>query len=102
MLQVIQAYVDVRRDQEGVRIHAQNVDVLKKQLEESQARKEVGEITRTDVAQSESRLAAAQAQMSTAVAQLASSRANYAAVVGQNPGELASRSRRWPSCCRRL
>ena len=88
MLAVIQAYVDVRRDQEGVRIRQENVTVLQKQLEESKARQEVGEITRTDVAQSESRLAAARALLSSAVAQLAISRANYAAVVGQNPGDL--------------
>jgi outer membrane protein len=88
MLGVVQAYVDVRRDQEGVRIRQENVTVLQKQLEESKARFDVGEITRTDVAQSESRLAAARALLSSAVAQLAISRANYASVVGQNPGEL--------------
>ncbi|HEV7386378.1 MAG TPA: TolC family outer membrane protein [Phenylobacterium sp.] len=89
LLTVVQAYVDVRRDQEGVRIRQLNVDVLRKQLEESKARFDVGEITRTDVAQSESRLAAAQALLQSAIAQLGISRANYAAVVGQNPGELA-------------
>jgi outer membrane protein len=88
MLAVIQAFVDVRRDQDGVRIRQENVTVLQKQLEESRARAEVGEITRTDVAQSESRLAAAKALLSSQVAQLAISRANYASVVGQNPGEL--------------
>ncbi|HEX2816037.1 MAG TPA: TolC family outer membrane protein [Phenylobacterium sp.] len=88
MLGVIQAFVDVRRDQEGVRIRQENVSVLQKQLEESRARQEVGEITRTDVAQAESRLAAAPALLSSAVAQLAISRASYAAIVGQNPGEL--------------
>ncbi|HEY2753774.1 TolC family outer membrane protein [Phenylobacterium sp.] len=89
LLTVIQAYVDVRRDQEGVRIRRENVSVLQKQLEESKARFDVGEITRTDVAQSQSRLAGAQALLQSAIAQLAVSRANYAAVVGQNPGELA-------------
>ena len=89
LLTVIQAYVDVRRDQEGLRIRQENVNVLQKQLEQSRAEFEVGQITRTDVAQSESRLAGAQALLQTAVAQLAISRANYAAVVGQNPGELA-------------
>jgi len=89
LLTVVQAYVDVRRDQEGVRIRQENVNVLQKQLEESKARFDVGEITRTDVAQSQSRLAAAQALLSSARAQLAISRSNYAAVVGQNPGDLA-------------
>jgi outer membrane protein len=88
MLTVVQSYVDVRRDQEGVRIRQENVTVLQKQLEESKARFDVGELTRTDVAQSEARLRAAQALQQSAVAQLAISRANYAAVVGQNPGDL--------------
>jgi len=88
LLLVIQAYADVRRDQEGMRIREENVTVLKRQLEESKARAEVGEITRTDVAQSESRLAASQAALSSAVSQLGISRSNYANIVGQNPGEL--------------
>lgn len=86
---VITAYVDTRRDQEALRIRQENVRVLQRQLDESRARFDVGEITRTDVAQSEARLAAAQAQLSQAQAQLAISRANYAQVVGQNPGDLA-------------
>jgi outer membrane protein len=87
--QVVQAYVDVRRDQERLRITQENVAVLQRQLDESQARFEVGEITRTDVAQAQARLAAARAGLSTTQAQLAVSRAAYAAVVGQSPGELA-------------
>ncbi|MET0271765.1 MAG: TolC family outer membrane protein [Phenylobacterium sp.] len=87
--QVVQFYVDVRRDQEALRIRQENVAVLQRQLEESNARFEVGEITRTDVAQSQARLAAAQALLQTAEAQLAISRANYASAVGQNPGALA-------------
>ncbi len=86
---VIQSYVDVRRDQERLRIANENVTVLSRQLEESNARFEVGEITRTDVAQSQARLAAARASQSSAQAILAGSRAAYAAVVGQNPTDLA-------------
>ncbi len=86
---VIQSYVDVRRDQERLRIAQENVNVLTRQLEESRARFEVGEITRTDVAQSEARLASARASLSSAQAILAASRAAYAAVVGQNPTDLA-------------
>ena len=85
---VIVAYVDVRRDIEALRIRQDNVQVLSRQLEESDARFEVGEITRTDVAQSQARLAAAEAQMRSAEAQLAISRASYASIVGQNPGDL--------------
>ena len=88
--QVILAYVDVRRDIEGLRIRQENVKVLRRQLEESKARFDVGEITRTDVAQSEARLAAAIAQLQSSQAQLDISRSNYRAAVGQAPGDLAA------------
>lgn len=86
--QVIQAYADVRRDQAALAIRAENVKVLTRQLEESQARFDVGEVTRTDVAQSQARLAQAQALFQQAQAQLSATRATYAQVVGRNPGEL--------------
>ncbi len=89
LVSVVQAYVDVRRDQERLRIAKENVAVLTRQLDESNARFDVGEITRTDVAQSQARLAAAKAGLSSAQAQLEVSRAGYAAVVGQSPGDLA-------------
>jgi outer membrane protein len=57
LLNVISAYVDIRRDQEALRIRSENLDVLRRQVDETRARFEVGEITRTDVAQAEQRLA---------------------------------------------
>lgn len=86
---VIQAYADTRRDQETVRIRQENVNVLTRQLQESNARFDVGEVTRTDVAQSQARLSQAQALLQSAIAQLSITRAGYATLVGQNPGELA-------------
>jgi outer membrane protein len=85
---VIQSYVDVRRDTEALRINQANVAVLQRQLDEASARFEVGEITRTDVAQAEARLASAQASLAASQAQLSSSRAAYTAVVGQSPADL--------------
>lgn len=85
---VIQAYVDVRRDTEALRINQANVAVLQRQLDEASARFEVGEITRTDVAQAEARLAASQASLAASQAQLSVSRAAYTAVVGQAPADL--------------
>ncbi len=85
---VIQAYVDVRRDIEALNINQENVKVLQRQLEETQARFDVGELTRTDVAQAQARLAAAQSSLSAAEAQLSVSRAAYAALVGQAPTDL--------------
>ena len=86
---VIQAYADVIRDTEILRIRQANLTVLQRQLDEASARFEVGEITRTDVAQSEARLAQSEADLANAQAQLSVSRAAYAAVVGQAPGDLA-------------
>lgn len=88
MQAVIQAYADVLRDQQAVTIHQENVKVLGAQLDESRARFDVGEITRTDVALSQTRLAAAQASLQSSQAQLAISRASYAALVGHNPVDL--------------
>lgn len=85
---VIQVYADVLRDEEILRIRESNLTVLQRQLDEANARFEVGEITRTDVAQAEARLAQSQADLANARAQLAVSRAAYAAVVGQAPGTL--------------
>ena len=86
---VIQAYADVLRDAEILRIRQANLGVLQRQLDEASARFEVGEITRTDVAQSEARLAQSEADLANSQAQLSVSRAAYAAVVGQAPGDLA-------------
>lgn len=86
---VIQSYADVIRDTQILAIREANLGVLRRQLDESSARFEVGEITRTDVAQSEARLAQSEADLANARAQLSVSRAAYAAVVGQSPGDLA-------------
>jgi len=87
---VIQSYVDVLRDVEILQIREANLAVLRRQLDESNARFEVGEITRTDVAQSEARLAQSQADLAGARAQLSVSRAAYASVVGQAPANLVA------------
>jgi outer membrane protein len=64
--------------------------VLSRQLEATRARFEVGEVTRTDIAQAEARLAGAKAALAGAQSQLDISRSAYARVVGQPPGALAS------------
>jgi outer membrane protein len=86
---VILAYEDVRRDQAIVGIRRNNVDVLASQLDETQTKFQVGQVTRTDTAQAAAQLSAARALLTSAQAQLQISRANYTAVVGQNPGDLA-------------
>ena len=87
---VVQAYLDVLRDQQIVAIRQQSVTVLGNQLSETNARLEVGLLTRTDVARAEAHVAAARALLATAQSQLQISRANYATAVGQNPGQLVA------------
>jgi len=86
---VVGAYLDVRRDAEQMAISQDNVNVLARQLTETSAKFDAGTLTRTDLAQSQARLAQAHSQLAAAQATLAEARAAYAAVVGQNPGELA-------------
>lgn len=85
---VISVYTSVRRDQEALRIGQENYQVLKRQLDETKARFDAGELTRTDVAQSQARLAASSASLAQAQAQLDASRAQYVAIVGQAPTAL--------------
>jgi outer membrane protein len=85
LLQAIAAYVDVIRDDEQVRIRRSNVEVLKRQLQAANDRFKVGEITRTDVAQAQARLAGAEANLASGLAVLESSRAQYARIIGAPP-----------------
>ncbi|MGH7046785.1 MAG: TolC family outer membrane protein [Stellaceae bacterium] len=85
---VAQAYLDVVRDQALVEVDRNNVEVLSKQLEATQDRFRVGEVTRTDVAQAESSLAQAQGTLTAAEGTLAQSRAEYVRAVGHDPGRL--------------
>ncbi len=82
------AYFDVVRDMVVYRATENNVQVLMKQFDEVAFRFDIGEVTKTDVAQSEARLAQARARMTTAQAQLAISRAAFAELIGQMPASL--------------
>lgn len=89
LLQAVAAYRDVQREQEVVRIAENNVQVLTRQLQAARDRFEVGEITRTDVAQAQARLALGQSNLATARSNLEASRATYAEIIGRPPGTLA-------------
>lgn len=82
LIDAVAAHVEVVRDRQIVSIRSNNVDVLAEQLRAARDRFEVGEITRTDVAQAEARLSGARAQLSAAQAARAASRARYARVTG--------------------
>ncbi|HXH15664.1 MAG TPA: TolC family outer membrane protein [Sphingomonas sp.] len=85
---VVAAYMDVIRDEAIVGLNTQNVRVLDVNLQASRDRFQVGDLTRTDVAQSDARLALARAQLQSAQAQLITSRERYIQLVGTPPGAL--------------
>ncbi len=88
LLDAVVAHMDVWRDQSVLQLNRKNEQVLGRQLEAARDRFTVGEITRTDVAQSEARLARATAERIDAEGNLASSRAIYQKVIGIYPGIL--------------
>ncbi len=89
LLQAATAYLDVYRDQSVLELAINNEQRLRRQLEAAKDRFDVGEVTRTDVAQAESRLSNAIADRVRAEGDLTSSRAIYLNVVGRMPGTLA-------------
>lgn len=88
LLNVVAAYSDVIRDEAFLEFTTNNVIALQRQLQASEDRFEVGEITRTDVAQSKARLSRAQSEKIGAERTLTASRASYRRVVGNEPGTL--------------
>jgi TolC family type I secretion outer membrane protein len=84
------AYLDVVRDQAVLDLNINNEQVLRRQLEASRDRFNVGEITRTDVSQAESRLARAISDRIQSEGLLSGSRAVYARIIGTPPGRLTA------------
>ena len=81
--------MNLLRDTAILDLQRRNVEVIQEQLRQTRDRFNVGEVTRTDVAQSRSRVAAAQSQMLAAQAAQVTSRAVYRRVIGVEPGRLA-------------
>lgn len=88
LLSAATAYLDVVRDQAVVELNINNEQVLQRQLEATQDRFRVGEITRTDVSQAEARLAGATASRIRSEGNLQASRAAYRSVIGDAPNGL--------------
>ncbi len=82
-------YMDYLRDAAIVEVQRSNVRVLEQTLKQVQDRFSVGEVTRTDVAQSEAQLAAGRSQLLTAESNLNTTRANFRRVIGNEPSALA-------------
>jgi TolC family type I secretion outer membrane protein len=88
LLQAVTAYVNVLRDIAVLELTKNNQDVIGEQLTATRERFDVGEVTRTDVSQAESRLAQANADRTQAEGNLTSSRAVYRQIIGMAPGTL--------------
>lgn len=89
LLSAVTAFMNVVRDTAIVKLRENNVRVLSRELSATQDRFEVGEVTRTDVAQSRARSAQAVSDLELARANLKSSRANYEQVIGNPPTRLS-------------
>ncbi len=82
------AYMNVLRDTAILELNKNNITVLEEQLRQTRDRFNVGEVTRTDVAQAESSLATARSNYFTAQANLATDIGNYRQVIGVEPRHL--------------
>jgi TolC family type I secretion outer membrane protein len=88
LFQATQAFMNVIRDRQILTLRQRNVVVLQEQLKAAQERFNVGEVTRTDVAQAQARLALSHSQVAAAQATLAASVASFVEIVGHSPGSL--------------
>src|SRR5512139_173548 len=89
LLSAVTAYMNLLRDSAILDLQRRNVEVLQEQLRQTRDRFNVGEVTRTDVAQSESRLASGRSQVLSAEATYKASVATYRQVIGVEPGKLS-------------
>ena len=89
LLQGASIYMDYLRDAATLEVQRSNVRVLEQTLKQTRDRFNVGEVTRTDVAQSEAQLAAGKTQALTAEANLTTTRANFRRIIGNEPTNLA-------------
>ncbi len=85
---VVGAYMDVIRDEAIVELNRAQVGVLTVNLEATRDRFEIGDLTRTDVAQSEARLALQTSALESARANLIRSKEIYIQLIGRQPGQL--------------
>ncbi len=88
LLNAATAYMNLLRDTAILDLQRRNVEVLQEQLRQTRDRFNVGEVTRTDVAQAESSLAAGRSQVLLAEANYTASVATYRQVIGNEPGKL--------------
>ncbi|MBS0247740.1 MAG: TolC family outer membrane protein [Proteobacteria bacterium] len=92
LLNAATAYMNLLRDTAILDLQRRNVEVLQEQLRQTRDRFNVGEVTRTDVAQSEASLASGRSSVLTAESNYKTSAAVYRQVIGVEPGKLAAAS----------
>src|SRR6188472_3434675 len=90
LLDAVTGYVNVVRDTAIVRLRENDVKVLTEQLKATKDRFDVGEVTRTDVAQAEARRSDALSTLAAAQANLKTSNAAYEQIIGHPPGDLVT------------
>lgn len=90
LLNAVRAYVGVRQNQDAVALRQANVRLITQELRAAQDRFDVGEITRTDVAIADARLASARSALAAAEGDLAVARENYKLATGAYPGKLSA------------
>ena len=89
LLSAATIYMDYLRDLAIVEVQRSNTRVLEQTLKQTSDRFNVGEVTRTDVAQSEAQLAAGKTQQLTAELNLTTTRSNFRRIIGNEPSALA-------------
>jgi outer membrane protein len=89
LLSAATVYMDYLRDAAIVEVQKSNVRVLEQTLKQTRDRFFGGEVTRTDLAQSEAQLAAGKTQLLAAEAALVTTRANFRRIIGNDPQNLA-------------
>ncbi len=89
-LEASTAYLDVVRDEAIVELQKNNEKLLKKRLDETRERFNVGEVTRTDVSQAQARYSQAKADRIASEGTLQASKAVYARVIGQTPKDVST------------
>ena len=89
LLAAASIYMDYLRDAAIVEVQRSNTRVLEQTLKQTRDRFNVGEVTRTDVAQSEAQLAAGRTQQLAAESTLTATRSNFRRIIGNEPAQLA-------------
>ncbi|HXW41395.1 MAG TPA: TolC family protein, partial [Xanthobacteraceae bacterium] len=92
LLSAATVYMDMSRDSANLEVQQNNVRVLQRTLQDTRNRFAAGQVTSTDVAQSEAQLAAGEATLHAAESTLMTTRANYRRIIGDEPANLAPAS----------